>query len=133
MDWTARGYFLHAAYAHGVQEMWLEDAAQEIALEVWRTGRLVRWIAIDVARRYGRHSRRGQSRTTVPIDDVELVGRDIAAETAIASDLLRRVLGEVTPPQRTAILKKLRDEPMGHGERMRIYDARRRLERRGWV
>ena len=66
-------YYRRAALNAGVPEMFADDAAQDIALRVWRSGRddviIVRRGAVDAARRYGERSRSGKDRKTVALEN----------------------------------------------------------------
>lgn len=70
-------YYLSVARAVGVPELWVPDAAQDIALICWRRGNsepgTVRSAAIDCVRRYGSHSRYGVERVVcVPLDNTHV-------------------------------------------------------------
>ena len=70
-------YYAVAAHRAGVPEFWIQDAVQDIAIRVWRTGNdrvmVVRSAAIDAARKYGRYGRSGFDRASVDIDGVVLI------------------------------------------------------------
>lgn len=65
---TRQGYYITAARRAGVPRIWLEDAAQDIAIKVWRAGDPPYWRtvarrgAVDAARRYGPVRRTGTAR-----------------------------------------------------------------------
>lgn len=54
-------WYRRVAQQHGIPEMFVEDAIQEMKLAVWQR-RSARYAAVDFTRKYGRHERYGNER-----------------------------------------------------------------------
>lgn len=130
-------YFTACARSAGVPAFWLEDAAQDIQLALWR--RRVReedhglWLvavhraAIDAVRRYGWDMRYPRPPQIVPLEDRweesvyephELTDRLIAFRAAWAT---------LSPAQRQVIRERLRTSKWPNAHQTRVSRARLRL------
>lgn len=124
------GYYRAAARSAGVPTLWLEDAAQDIAIEAWRAGEdtptIVYRAAVDCARRYGPRTRRGHLK---PL----FVQLEAAAGLAVDDDWRDawRVIVEtwpiLSPRQRHALRRRVNGRPMSSLQSGHASAARRRL------
>jgi hypothetical protein len=131
-----RAYYRRVARSVGVPEFWLDDAVQDIALDLWRRKRrespyAVRLSAIDAVRRYGPYGRWGGARPTlVPLEHAS----DVAALDGIQGiprDEFRtavvRAARRMTELERRALERRLSKRPMSNAESLRASAARRKL------
>lgn len=127
-------YYRHVALRAGVPFADADDAAQDIAIRIWRAGDPPFWrlvakrAAVEAARRYGPRGRRNTRPRMVPIHEAHWVNYD---ETAIRDRLLDVELAwsGLTLKQRQAMRKWCRDERMTDAERMAAVNGRRKLQR----
>jgi hypothetical protein len=127
----SRGYYITAARNAGVPEMWVEDAAQDMALQFWRRGggdnkAAVRYAAIDMARRYGL-SRHGNDRVYAELDDARYhEAPDLYGVVERMLDV-RQAWQRLTSVQRRIIRNSVAGKPdVSH---QRVYQAREHLRR----
>ena len=132
-------YYRYMAWVHGVPELWLADAAQDIAVPCWRRGNTnpgtIRSAAIDAARRYGPRNRYGDLRpVTVPLETVHglslpetapslghrIEGLDLAQQ-------IKRAARKLTLKQRMALSRRIRGLPMSVLDSTHTWAARKRL------
>ena len=129
-------YYRKVARSVGVPEFWLDDAVQDIALDLWRRKRrdssyAIRLSAIDAARRYGPHGRWGSARPLlVPLEhandlvttgEIDGVGRDGFRRAVL------RATRRMTELERKALERRLSRRPMSNAESLRASAARRKL------
>ena len=66
-------YIRRALNQHGIPEMWIEDAEQDVRFQIWRQGMdsilVIAHASVDAARRYGRTTQRGYVRISSPLSD----------------------------------------------------------------
>jgi DNA-directed RNA polymerase specialized sigma24 family protein len=129
-------YYRRVAQSVGVPEFWLDDAVQDIVLDLWRRKRrdspyAVRLSAIDAARRYGPYGRWGSLRPLhVPLDDAgDVVSPDhvgSATRHELRDAVVRAVRG-MTRLEREAFQRRLDRHPMSNADSLRASAARRKL------
>lgn len=125
-------YYRKVAFYAGVPSMWVDDAAQDIAIRLWLAGDPPYWRlvakrgAIEAARRYGPRTRHGIYREIEPISDVHWTAYDEHAITERILDLEAAWVG-LTKRQRVGLLKRARGDKPTDSERMGAVEGRRRL------
>ena len=122
-------YYRTVARSVRVPEMWVGDAAQDMALAVWLDGndtpRAIRRNAIDCVRRYGRFSRSGHDRETVTLDKVTRGATD-RYETLLTLDIWIAARS-LTVKQRAALRRRMAGLPMTSLASAHASAARRKL------
>ncbi len=129
-EWVSRiRYYKAVARSIGVPNLFLSDAAQDIALRVWRAGEetsaIVRHAAVDAARRYGyynRDTRRDSRPLTAAGKAPQCVELEAEARIELAGVL--GVLRGFTARQRGAVVRAVRGE---HADSTALYQARQKL------
>ena len=122
-------YYAVAARRAGVPDMWLEDAAQDIALRTWRASNdsvmVVHAAAVDAARKYGRYGRSGYDRAAVDLSAV-VVAIDPWSSVDWCVDA-KRALAKLLPHQRRSLAGWADPHPHNSEQVMR-GQARRALK-----
>jgi hypothetical protein len=132
---TQLTYYRRVARSVGVPEFWLDDAVQDMVLDLWRRKRrdssyAIRLSAIDAARRYGPYGRWGSARPLlVPLEHAsDLVTSDEA--DGIRRDEFRnavlRAARRMTELERKALGRRLSRRPMSNADSLRASAARRK-------
>lgn len=122
-------YYATAALRCGVPRMWLEDAAQDIALACWGAGAetptIVHRAAVDAARRYGAYRQYGERRTyapvLVPLEGVRKASSDGLTERDELMDV-ERAYSMLRPQYQAEICRQL---AIGGGGRRTMADYKR--------
>lgn len=122
-------YYRRVARSVGVPEFWVDDAAQEMAVEAWRSGKdgagLARRRAIDAVRKYGSHTRYGSVRETETLGVVSLPVWD--SYMGLLRLDIRRAARGLTYKQRQALRRRMAGLPMSDTDSTHASAARRRL------
>ena len=128
-----RAYLVAAARNAGVPEMWVDDAAQDIAIRIWR-GRTrsasldIRHGARNARDRYGTFRRRTDQRsdtirpTTVLLPETIETPGDPYAIVDMLIDV-RAAIAQLPPRQLEAVRRRCAGLPLGDTMRRYLADA----------
>jgi hypothetical protein len=127
-------YYRAVARAMGVPEFWIEDAAQDIALNTWRDGKpgdvlAIRREAIDAARRYGTFARGGKRKLAqVPLEAASQLGEP-PDERYELMQTMKSIFISLTPKQRRALRRRIERLPMSNSDSARASAARKKVRK----
>jgi hypothetical protein len=129
-------YYRRVARSVGVPEFWLDDAVQDMVLDLWRRKRrdssyAIRLSAIDAARRYGPYGRWGSTRPLlVSLEHAFGLVTPDEAERIRPHEFRNAVLRatrRMTDLERKALERRLSKRPMSNADSLRASAARRKL------
>lgn len=134
MEQRNPAYYRAVARAMGVPEFWIEDAAQDIALNTWRDGKpqdvlAIRREAIDAARRYGVYSRGGKRKPAqLPLEAAATVSEP-PDESYELLQTMKSLFISLTPKQRRALRRRIDRLPMSNSDSARATAARKKIRK----